>query len=461
MAGISLDGLSSGLDTTALISQLMQVEAIPQTLLKNQATSVQTTVSALQGLNSQISDLATLAKGNAAPGALNLYKTSASSNNVTATATSTANAGSIDVVVKQLAQAQVSVSDAMADPSGLTALTVVVGGVSTEITPKSSSLDDVISAFNAAGTVVSATKVSVGSGSYRLQFAATASGVAGGFQIFQGTAAEVAAKTATALPTTAIRPAQDAQVTLWAGSAAEQVVTSSSNTFSDLLPGVSMTVNAVSDPLKPATTVSVARDDNQISAVASGLVSALNNIFAVISNRSAVTTSTSSTGVATVSGGVFTGDSSISGVNQSLLSAASMPVNGHSPSEYGISITKTGNMAFDAAKFAAAMASDPTGTQATLQTLAQRISDAAAAASDPYTGTITTKITGQKSSVDDLNKQIADWDDRLATRQSILKKTYSDMELALSSIKSQGTWLTSQLAALPTMNQSNNNSSSS
>ncbi|HEY8294066.1 MAG TPA: flagellar cap protein FliD N-terminal domain-containing protein, partial [Micrococcaceae bacterium] len=183
MAGIALSGLSSGLDTTALITQLMQVEAIPQTLLKNQATSTQTTITALQGLNSQISDLATLSTGNAAAGALNLFSTNTSASNVTATASTTASPGSIDITVNQLAQSQVSVSAVMQDPSTLSALSIVVGGVSKQITPASSSLDDVVTAINAAGAGVSATKVSIGPGNYRLQFAATASGAAGGFQI--------------------------------------------------------------------------------------------------------------------------------------------------------------------------------------------------------------------------------------------------------------------------------------
>ena len=83
-----------------------------------------------------------------------------------------------------------------------------------------------------------------------------------------------------------------------------------------------------------------------------------------------------------------------------------------------------------------------------MQAIAQRVADAATQASDPYTGTLTTKSPARRPPINDLNNQITDWDDRLATRrQSIRKRTYSDLEMALSSsIKSQGTWLTSQLA---------------
>jgi len=462
MAGISLDGLSSGLDTTSLITQLMQVEAQPQTLLKNQATAAQTNVTALQGLNTQISALASLAKGNAAAGALNLYKTSSSAGNVTATASTTAMPGSIDVRVTQLAQGQLSVSDSVASwpptAGGSTALSIVIGGKTTEIDPPPTSLDDLVSKVNSAALGVTATKVADGTGGFRIQFASTSTGAASAFQVYEGTSADITAGTATKFSATDFSTAQDAQLTLWNGTS---TITSSTNTFTDLMPGVSLTVSAVTAASDPSTTVTVSKDDNQISGVASGLVSALNNIFAVIANRSAVTTSTDAQGNQTTTAGAFTGNSTISTINQSLITAATMPVNGHSPSEYGISINKTGSIDFDATKFAASMASDPAGTQNVLQTIAQRVSDAATAISDPYTGTLTGAITGQKTTIDDLNKQIADWDDRLATRQATLKKTYSDMEVALSTIKAQGTYLTSQLASLPTMNNNSNSNSSS
>ena len=50
--------------------------------------------------------------------------------------------------------------------------------------------------------------------------------------------------------------------------------------------------------------------------------------------------------------------------------------------------------------------------------------------------------------LDDLARQIADWDVRLAQRQETLKKQYTDLETALSQLKSQSSWLTEQLAQL-------------
>jgi flagellar hook-associated protein 2 len=49
-----------------------------------------------------------------------------------------------------------------------------------------------------------------------------------------------------------------------------------------------------------------------------------------------------------------------------------------------------------------------------------------------------------------MNNQIANWDVRLADRRTSLERTYAALEVQLSSMKSQSTWLGSQLAGLPT-----------
>ncbi|TFC93863.1 MULTISPECIES: flagellar filament capping protein FliD [Cryobacterium] len=453
----AIDGLVSGLDTTSLINSLMQVEAVPQTLLKAKVSSSQNLISALQGLNTQIAGLADLAGKAAKPAALNLYSATSTSPSVTTAISANASAGQLDVVVGALARSQVGVSAAMtAWPADPAVLTIVSGGVTTEISAASASLDAVATAINAANTGVTATKVASGVdvggvAQYRLQFTGNDSGAAKAFTVYQGTAAEVTANTApdllAATGAAVIRTAQDASVTLWAGTAAAQTITSATNTFSNLLPGVSISVSAASvDPV----TIKVVRDDAQIGSLASGLVSSLNGVFALISTKSAVVNSTNASGAAVLSAGVFSGDSSVRDVKQRILTAASAPINGHSPSEYGISITKSGTMEFDAAKFAAALAKDPVTVTAAVQEIATRVAAAAASASDKYDGQITAKITGQQSSVKNLGDRIADWDRSLATRRATLQSTYTALETQLSALKAQSSWLTAQVAGLPT-----------
>ncbi len=460
--GMAVDGLISGLNTTQLIDQLMQAEAVPQTLLKNKVTDSTTFITAMQTLNTKIASLATAATALAKPAGTDLHTASVSSGgvastSVTATAGPGAVDGTIDFTVDRLAQSQVTVTGPLTQwPDQPPTLTFVAAdGTTKQVTASSSSLADVAAAINKAGVGVSATQVAAGldpaTGQklYRLQLSSTQTGAAGAFTVYRGTPADVTAGTATNLlndPGAAqVRQAQDAQVTLWAGSSAAQTVTSATNTFDTVLPGVSVTVSAASTT---PVTLTVARDDTSISNAANSLATSLNDIFTFISQKQAVTTGTDAAGGTTVTAGTFTGESTVRDANQKLIDAVIAPINGVSPSTYGISITSDGQVTFDKTVFASAIAKNPDAVKAAVATVAQRVADAANVVSDKYDGTITTKIQGEQSTVKSLNAQIADWDTRLADRKSTLQKTYANLEVQLQQLQSQSSWLTGQLASL-------------
>jgi len=456
--GMAVDGLISGLDTTSLINNLMQAEAIPQTLLKNKVSDSTSFITAMQALNAKVATLADSAGKLAAPAGTDLHTATSSSAAVTATAGTGAVDGTIDFTVDQLAQSQVTVTGPLTQwPDQPPTLTfVAANGTTTQVTAASASLADVAAAINQAGAGVSATQVAAGldpaTGQplYRLQLSSTTTGAAAAFTAYRGTSADVAAGTATNLlsdPGAAqVRQAQDAQLTLWAGTGAAQTVTSASNTFTDVLPGVGVSVTAASTT---PVTLTVARDDKSLSAAAGSLVTSVNDILTFISQKQAVATSTDAAGGTVVTGGVFTGDSTTRDVNQQLVDAIISPIGGVSPSTYGISITRDGTVTFDQDAFTKAMAADPDTVKSALATIAQRVSDAGKSASDTYTGSISLKIQGEQSTVKDLNDQITDWDTRLADRRSTLEKTYANLEVQLQQLQSQSSWLTGQLSSLP------------
>jgi len=453
---LGIDGLVSGLDTTSLINSLMAAEATPQTLLKRKATTTQSTITALQTLNAQIAALAETATKAGKPASLDLFTATTTGTGATAKAGTGAAPGQIELVVGATARAQVAVSAAVtrwpAEPPVLTLTDAK--GTRTELTPASSSLDDVVAAVNASSTGVKAVKVASGKDAsgepqYRLQFSAAATGTAGAFQVHVGTEAQTAAGEASdlfAAPGASVTTAaRDASVTLWAGTAAEQVVTSSTNSFTGLLPGVDVTVTAASaDPV----TVTVGRDAGGSAKVASGLVSSVNAVLAAIASGSKSTTSTSSTGTSTLVPGTFSGQSTVRDTGRALTTATSLPIDGTSPSALGITIQRDGTFAFDETVFQAALAADPAGTQAKLTVLAERVAGAASTASDKTTGTITTVITGQQSVVKDIGVRVTDWDSRLAARREQLTKTYSALEVQLSNLQSQSNWLSGQISSL-------------
>jgi flagellar hook-associated protein 2 len=455
---LGVDGLVSGLDTTSLINSLMKAEAIPQTLLKERQTNVQSLVTALQGINTRLRSVSDTATKAADAANWNSFTATSTSNAATASTTTAAKVGSITFSVDAVAKSQVSLSAAVTDgtllaPDNPPTLTLKkADGTFVTVTAASNSLDDMVSAINDSDMGVKATAVQVSSGSaasYRLQFTGTTTGTAGAFELYVGDQAAVEGGTAPRLDSAVATPANDAKITLWKGSTYEQAFTQSSNTFTGLMTGVDVTVSKATDVGETAT-VSVAPDASKVSDLAANMVSALTVVFQEIDSRSTTVTTANSDGTTSVTGGLFTGDTSMTTLRSQLMEAATYPINGISPSKMGISIQQDGTVTFDKTKFAAALKNDPEGTAEYLQTLAARVQTTANQVSDPTSGSVTQRITSQQSLVKNYGDQIGSWDTRLELRRSTLQATYSALEVSLSNLNAQSSWLTSQLASLST-----------
>ena len=458
MAGMGIDGLVSGLDTTALISQLMQVEAMPQTLLKSKVSTTQTFISALQGLNTRVASLADAAKAAAKPASWDAVAAAVSGKSATATVSAGAQASSLSFTVDKLASAQTSVSGKVSSLedlfSGTPALPVpakvtIVTGAGDQAKATVVDLTGVTdlagfaARLNASGTGITASLVKVSATESRLQLTGQGTGTEAAFDLHRGTVgADAPSAGALITRSAAIVTATDAQITLWGN----QPVKSATNTFSGVLAGVDVTVTAVdAEP----TTVTVSRDNTAVKKLASDLIGSLGVVLAEIKSRTATTTTTASDGGTVITAGVLGGDSATRSLNQAVLSAASYPVDGISPSEVGIVLGKDGMFTFDEAKFTAAMAADPAKVQRVISGIAERVADVATKTSDKIDGSLTLKITNQQSFSKNLSSQVEDWDRRLAVRKEGLQKTYSTLEVTLSGLNSQSSWLAGQLASLP------------
>ena len=458
MATLGIDGLVSSMDTTSIINSLMQLEARSQTLLKTKQTVRNGYLTDLRALNTAVSGITTAALSAGSPSSLSLFSATSSSASVTAKAGIDASPGNISFRVDATAAAQVTVTKAMTAWQDSPPVLTVVGadGTKTEITAASTSLTDVADAINASEAGVTAGVVSAGTDAsgtalYRLQITADESGAAGAFTIYRGSAANIGkggAKAAVNLATetgaATVTAARDAKITLWAGTAAQQSITSATNTFTGVLPGVDITVTkAETEPV----TLTIAQDNTAASKVASDFLTKLIGVFTTIADKSKVTSTTGTSGV-TVSGGNFTGDSTVRQLKDSLLAAVTDPIDGKSLSAIGIEITKTGTITFDAVKFGEALKNDSAGTQNMFSAMAARVEHATTLASNREDGYVTSKVTGQESAVKELGEEIAAWDLRLAKRREILQRQYTAMETALGSLQSQSTWISSQLSSL-------------
>jgi flagellar hook-associated protein 2 len=107
----SIDGLISGLNTTDLISKLMQVEAAPQTALKQQLATLNSRIAAYQAINTKVSSMNDAANALSTAAGWSVWAaTSTVPTAATATATSTAVGGSLTFTINQLASAHSLVS---------------------------------------------------------------------------------------------------------------------------------------------------------------------------------------------------------------------------------------------------------------------------------------------------------------------------------------------------------------
>jgi flagellar hook-associated protein 2 len=467
MAGMSLTtGLISGMDTGALISQLMQVEANPQTILKTKLTATQADAAAYRAVNTRFDALKAAAEavGKASSWTTTKATTSASAA-ATATAGSSALPGSLTFSVAKLAATHSLIGPELTstvpstptvpasaanvpfaatititDASGANPQTFDVGGTG--------SLADAVTAINKKTHLgLTATAMQVADGTFRLQVTASNSGAAKAFGL----------TTDNGRTFTELTKGADAELSV--GTTSPFTVKSPTNTFTGLLPGTTITVAA---PTTTPVTVTVANDPDAVAAKVSALVGAANGVLSTVTSYTAGTSATAT----------LKGDSALRGLASQILTAASSAVGADgSPAVAGLQLNKDGTIAFDQAKFSATLKSDPAlvqrlfaGTPAGVDAngaevpavtgIAGGLAAIGKAASDSTTGTLTLLAKSEDAQAKDIQARIADWDLRLALRKDSLTRQFTAMETALGTLQNQSTWLSGQLSSLPSWSQS-------
>ncbi|SDI81904.1 flagellar hook-associated protein 2 [Frankineae bacterium MT45] len=424
MAAFSISGLASGIDTASLITQLMAVAAAPQTQLKTQLNTENSVIAAYQAINTKIAAVQTAAEALKASSTWTAATVASSNTSVVATASASAAAGSsatFDVTAVARAQTSTFSSTGGVVISGTPPnFTITTGGTTTSITAASGTPAAVAAAINSAGVGVRASVVNTDAGPI-LQLSSTGTGTANSFTT-----------TGFDNPQKDVISAQDAQITVGDPANGGYTVSSSTNTFTDVIPGVTFTVSS----LASGVNLSLSSDEAGISSKVQALVDSVNAAFSII-------------GQATAQGGILPSDSLSTKLQQSLLSTVAQGFSGGSYNQYGVTITSQGQMTFDSKAFANAYSADPTGTQAAIGTALGGAYDALGiSATDSVKGSLTLAVKNDQATAADYTKQISAWDSKLADMQTALTAKYSAMETALSKLQSESTWLTSTLASI-------------
>lgn len=365
MATISSPGIGSGLDVKSIVSQLVAIEKQPLTNLQVQAATVQTRISVFGQIKSLVS---TLSDAASRLGSLTTFNavTASSSNStaVSASAIGGTQANSFSVKVENLAKAQATASGALLPVGGAlgagtlrlqlgqwtivpTSFTPQVGGGQVDIEVSATdTVSDLASKINGAKAGVTATVLNDASGE-RLLLRSASTGVAAGFELSVVSDADGSPADAAGLSRVvnggSIQYGEDARMLI-----NTVPVSSSTNTFTNVVSGVTLTANQVSaDPSE----ITVAKDKSILSGAINDFVAAYNAVNQAINEQTKYDP-------ASKQGGLLQGDSTAIGLQNALRGILQSTTSGSAYqrlTDVGITQQLGGDLAVDSGKLDAAI----------------------------------------------------------------------------------------------------------
>lgn len=447
MGSIISPGLGSGLDVAGIVEKLVQAEGAPKTVqLNRQEAKVQAKLSALGTLRSA---LAKFRDTLSAISDLDKFQgrkvTSSKPELIAATATSSAVPGSFTVEVVQLARAhKVQSQPHPADTSiGTGTLTIAIGEDQFEVVidEANASLAGIASSINAspAGARVQATVINGVDGAV-LALSSRTTGEANAFTVSQ--TGDLAALVA---GLDVVEQGRDAEALVDGVS-----VTSATNTLSEAIKGVELSLLAEGEDDTKTASVTIAYDRAAARKTIDDLVKAYNGVIDAVA-------SVANYDAETRQGGPLFGDAGVRNIVQQLRRELSSAVAGLDSSfdtlnEIGISAQLDGKLTVDTARLDAAFeanfdavgtlfASKDTGVAVRLDALLK-----------PYLGSggvLDARTASLKASIDDIGDQREALSRRLEGLHERYLRQFNALDGLLAQLQSTSNFLSQQLSRLP------------
>ena len=428
----TVDGIATGFNTTQMVASLMAAERVPQNQLRGQKSLLsrqQSAYSDLKSLYSKVSDrLETINNSDT----WQRRSTTSSDTKVAATATGDAAVGQFTFTVDQTAAAHavytadtVSADDIVSDTGTYAGMTAT----------------EAVAAINNDATLdTSAALIQTAPGEYRIQLSTKSTGADSTVGV---DASEFDRLTS---GFTTLTTGRDAQISVSGDN--PLVITSNTNTFDDVMPGLDITVT---EPSTDAVTVSVTED---VESLADDMAAMFDDLIGVLNKVDSLTKTNANTSSLLSSASVLRRSENnlrnavLNEVSSSTLSTASFA---------GVDISREGTLSFDKQKFIDAYHDDPQAVKdlffsddATQETVFSRLDTELEAATNFTSGYLSTSEDAVEQRVRDIDDQIAAWDIRLDKREANYRRTFTSLETALSELQQQSSWLSSQIASLPT-----------
>lgn len=482
---ISSAGLGSGLDVSSLVSSLMQIEQRPITLLQNKQSSYQSQISAIGTIKSALASLQTAAQAFATSSSvLSVKGTVADSTIASATVTTAAVPSSYSLEVTSLAASQKLVSTSLTSSStslgtGAGTLQIDFGSVngsgvfvansarssvSINVPSTSMTLAGVRDAINSANKGVSASIVSDSAGA-RLVITNDQSGAQQVMRISvtdpDGNNTDTSGLSMLAYdPATTGGAVKNMTQSVAAADASIKLdgmtITSSSNTLSNVVDGISLTLTKTN--VGSPTTLAVSTDDTTLTKTVNAFITAYNAANTTLRSMTKydATTKTAS---------IFQGDITIRSIQTQLKDALTTAFGSGAYSrlaDIGITQQTDGSLKMDTTKFQAAFTANRTAvvnlfTKDASGTAGKGVGGAFDTLVKSIIGTdgsLTNKTTSLNKRVDSIDDQITAMEARLEKVQERYQRQFAALDTTVSNGQSMMAYLEQQLASIASITNS-------
>lgn len=473
----SLSGIASGMDTATIISELMRLERIPYAKLESKERNYNNEMAVFRSINTKLATLRTAAGELQFKSTFNLRNASSSDETVVrVSANDSAVTGNYTIEVKNLATHHSRKSNAFAKDAKDAELSGEItiwhnGDVSKyklEGDNNEEILNNLATQINSKDVGVKASIIETSPGQITLVLQSDKSGTANQIQLGTPDSDEEGEGVYISTDSETLRSAlnfQEAQQAFDAEIFVNGIeVTSSSNELTNVISGMSLKL------FKTGTVqVDVARDVDQITGKVEAFVKAYNDVINTIRTQSAN----------------LRGDATLRSLQDQLSNLFNGQVGPELTSDpdsetvaldfrymfqIGLDIDKgktkgsemTGTIQFDKGKFRQALEENPEGVYQLFAYndsdngapgIAERFSESLQVWTRSATGILSTRIDGYNEQIKFVRNQMESMEARLAMREQQLKKQFSTMEVALSSLQNQMSWLSGQIASMMAVNQ--------
>ncbi len=455
---ITASGIGSGLDIESLVTQLVAAEGQTAALrLATQEADLQADLSAIGTLSSDLASFQTAVQALQDRSDF-LARTASSSDDeyFTATADETAVDGSYEIEITQLAQAErlrsadFTTSESETVGTGTLDITLGSDSFSVSIDSSNQSLEGIRDAINNAddnpgvtaslihvdsGTRLILTSDKVGAAN-TIDIVATDDNAGDGFDLTRLATANL----------TAIQQAQDAIILV-----DQQQVTRDSNSFSDVITGITFSLEKAEVGVTETLTVNL--DDDAIQDKVSDFVSAYNKVAESIARLTAFDADTGTAGQ-------LQGDAGVRGLQSQIRQAISDPVDGldlATLAELGITTNDSGGLDIDEDKLSSAISGNSADIADLFTNEEQGLSNRIDSLIERYVasdGVFTARTESIEEQIEDIGDENEALELRLEVIEARYRSQFSALDSLISELNSIGSFLTTQLANLPTINSS-------